>query len=513
VSEKNSMGEDDKGFAAPGSFPPTQPAESENPGAGRAAGETDPDAPPPASQLGGWAGFGAGPNPYQGAPGPQQGASNPYQSPYVQQTDDPRGSQPYAQGPYAQPYGPSPQSPYGPSSHPQSPHAQSPPPQPPYSQAARSGPGGHAPGLYGPDPQSSRSKDGRRGVPVLVLIALTLIAGLVGGAVGAFFVPGSGSEPVALPPPTPTGEDGESLAGSVTSVADAVLPSVVSIDTGASSGSGFAVRTDGYLLTNHHVIANADGQLTVTFADGRKEEAEVVGSTVSYDLAVLKVDRDDLVPLELADSEAVEVGEQVVAIGAPLGLDGTVTTGIVSALNRPVAAGDEIDTAFINAIQTDTAINPGNSGGPLVNMSGQVVGIASAIAQVPGSSGSIGLGFAIPASQARRTADQLMETGKATYPIVGVLLDNRYNGEGVQVLEDDTADMEAVTPGGPAEEAGIEPGDVILAIDGRPVTQPDELIVAIRAKAPGDEIELTIRPRDGSDETEVSITLDETESE
>ncbi len=482
------MGEDDKGFAAPGSFPPTQPAQSQKPDAGRAVEDTGPGAPP-VFQTGGWAGFGAGPNPYQ--------------SPYAQQADDPRGTQQYSPGPYAQtPYGPSshpqpspPQSPYGPSSHPQPS-----PPQSPY-------------GPYDPGHQSTRSKDGRRGVPVLVLIALTLIAGLIGGAVGAFFVPGTGSEPVALPPPTPTGEDGETLAGSVTSVADAVLPSVVSIDTGASSGSGFAVRTDGYLLTNHHVIANADGQLTVTFADGRKEEAEVVGSTVSYDLAVLKVDRDDLVPLELADSESVEVGEQVVAIGAPLGLDGTVTTGIVSALNRPVAAGDEIDTAFINAIQTDTAINPGNSGGPLVNMSGQVVGIASAIAQVPGSSGSIGLGFAIPASQARRTADQLMETGKATYPIVGVLLDNRYNGEGVQVLEEDSADMEAVTPGGPAEEAGIEPGDVILAIDGRPVTQPDELIVAIRAKAPGDEIELTIRPRDGSGEKEVSVTLDETESE
>jgi len=355
----------------------------------------------------------------------------------------------------------------------------------------------------------------RRGVPLVLVVIIALVAGLIGGVAGAWLGPSPERETVTLPPAQPTEPDTgpAPAAGSVAAVADAVLPSVVSIDAGRASGSGFVVRTDGYLLTNHHVIANVEGQLTVTFADGRRQDAEIVGSTVSYDLAVLKVERDDLIPLELADSEAVEVGEQVVAIGAPLGLEGTVTTGIVSALNRPVAAGDEIDTAFINAIQTDTAINPGNSGGPLVNMQGQVVGIASAIAQVPGSSGSIGLGFAIPSNQVRRTADQLIETGKATYPIVGVLLDNFYNGEGVQVLAEPEAGVEAVTNGGPADQAGIEPGDVILAIDGRPVTHPNELIVAIRAKAPGDEVELRIRPADGSQEKNLVLTLDETESE
>lgn len=347
---------------------------------------------------------------------------------------------------------------------------------------------------------------------VALCVALALIVGALGGVVGARLLGPVVSQPATIPAPQ-VSDEADPVDGSVAAVAQAVLPSVVSIDAGSSSGSGFVVRSDGYILTNHHVVAGADSEVGITFSDGRKDPAEVIGSTASYDIAVLRVDRDDLVPLELADSERVHVGDQVVAIGAPLGLEGTVTTGIVSALNRPVAAGDQIDTAFINAIQTDTAINPGNSGGPLVNMRGQVVGVASAIAQVPGSSGSIGLGFAIPANQARRTADQLIDTGKATYPIVGVLLDNLYTGEGVQVLKDPEEGVEAVTSGGPADHAGIKAGDVILEIDGRPVTHPNELIVAIRAKSPGDEVVLRVRPNDGGSEKELSLVLDETESE
>lgn len=427
---------------------------------------------------------------------------------------------------------------FPPASPPVQPVAPPPPPVPtqpvapnPYDQTSPPNPYTNAPpvpnygsGYPGFAPQAPQmpvsagvAQKSSNGGLIALCVVLALVAGVIGGVAGALVLAPETHQTVTLPPPTPEGEKGGSTSnsskGDVASVADAVLPSVVSIEAGTSGGSGFVVRSDGYLLTNHHVIASADGAVTVTFSDGRKEEAEVIGSTSSYDVAVLKVNRDDLIPLELADSERVEVGEQVVAIGAPLGLEGTVTTGIVSALNRPVAAGDHIDTAFINAIQTDTAINPGNSGGPLVNMSGQVVGIASAIAQVPGSSGSIGLGFAIPANQVRRTADQLIDTGKATYPIVGVLLDNFYGGEGVQVLDDDSAETGAVSAGGPADAAGIKPGDVILAIDGRPVTHPNELIVAIRSKAPGDEVVLKIRPKDGSGEKELALVLDETESE
>ena len=177
-------------------------------------------------------------------------------------------------------------------------------------------------------------------------------------------------------------------------------------------------------------------------------------------------------------------------------------------------AGGPGASTFINAIQTDAAINPGNSGGPLVDAGGQVVGINTAIAQASGSSqatGSIGLGFAIPSNQVRRTAEQIIADGRATYPVIGVALDTRYTGEGVQVLTGDQGGQPAVTPGGPGDMAGIKPGDVILSIDGRPVTDPDELIVAIRSRAPGDTIELKVRR--GNQERTVSVVLGEEESD
>lgn len=462
------MSSEDPGFVAPGSFPPAQSAPSSEPGPASSPQQASPPSVPAV--------------PATAAPGhPQQPAVGYPGS----------GSYPLPpSGPYAMP------------SHPAG-GPQGPPQGPPLP------PGAPIPGIYPPQLRPPQQRSSGLGVGiVIVCIVLALIAGLVGGFVGGTLSTSSGR---ALPPPPESAAKPDELTG-VTDVADTVLPSVVFIETPQSTGSGFVVRADGYLLTNHHVVAGDTDNIAVTFADGTKEPAELVGAASSYDIAVLEVDRDDLEPLDLADSEDVTVGEQVVAIGAPLGLEGTVTTGIVSAMNRPVTAGDMVETAFINAIQTDAPINPGNSGGPLVNMSGDVVGIASAIAQVPGASGSIGLGFAIPSNQVRRTTEQLIESGKATYPIVGVLLDNRYEGEGVQVLTDDSED-EPITPGGPAEEAGIEPGDIIIAIDGRPVTDPDELIVAIRSRAPGDEVDLTIRPGGGDEEREVTLVLDETESE
>lgn len=299
--------------------------------------------------------------------------------------------------------------------------------------------------------------------------------------------------------------------GSVARVAASVMPSVVSIESlvggsPVSTGSGFVIREDGYLLTNHHVVSGAD-EYVVIMADGSEHEARLVGATAEYDLAVLQIDVTGLTPMVFADSDEVVVGDATIAVGSPLGLEGTVTTGIVSAIHRPVTAGDPSGPAYIDAIQTDAAINPGNSGGPLLNAVGEVIGVNSAIAALPGASlsgttGSVGLGFAIPSNQARRTAEQIIETGVATFPVVGVHLDRRYNGEGVMVVDG----PQGVVEDGPAAAAGVEPGDVITAIDGRPITRVDELVVQIRAKAVGDSVVLTVQ-RDGR-ELELRVILD-----
>jgi putative serine protease PepD len=346
-------------------------------------------------------------------------------------------------------------------------------------------------------------------------VALALVAGAVGGFVTDRVLDDDDRPTSAALPASTDGAEIEELTG-VASIADAVLPSVVLIESrtaeGVGTGSGFVLRSDGYILTNNHVVSDGvsgDGEIWVLFADGSEEPAELVGQTFDYDLAVVRVNRDGLVPLVLGDSDAVVVGQPVVAIGAPLGLEGTVTQGIVSAMNRPVTAGTTTGTAFINAIQTDAPINPGNSGGPLVNADGEVIGVTTAIAQTTvGVGGSIGLGFAIPSNQARRTATELIETGHATYPVIGALLDTRYVGEGVQVSTESQEGQPPVIPDGPADRAGIEPGEIILSIDGRPVTAADELIVAIRARAPGDSVTLVVRGSDGG-EREVRMVLDE----
>jgi len=268
------------------------------------------------------------------------------------------------------------------------------------------------------------------------------------------------------------------------------------------------IREDGYIATNNHVVEGADGDVSVLFSDGTVLDGSVVGATQDYDLAVIKVDKTGLTPLTLGDSDAVVVGDSVIAIGSPLGLSSTVTTGIVSALHRPVTAGDSPESAsFIDAIQTDAAINPGNSGGPLINSAGEVIGVNSAIANLSAlgsAAGSVGLGFAIPSNQVRRTVDEIIATGSATYPVVGVQLDNTYDGEGVKVaVEVDGAS--GVISGGPADDAGIKPGDIVTAIDGRVITRGDELVVAIRAKAPSDTVVLTVL-RDG-EKVDIPVVL------
>jgi putative serine protease PepD len=287
----------------------------------------------------------------------------------------------------------------------------------------------------------------------------------------------------------------------------------VETSDGGGTGSGWVVDDDGFIVTNAHVVAGATSSgVTVSFSDGTTTPAKVVGSSGSYDLAVIKVEKKNLEPLPLGNSDSVVVGDPVIAIGSPLGLSGTVTSGIISAKNRPVTAGDrsDDDSSFINALQTDAAINPGNSGGPLVSLAGEVVGVNSAIATVGGSlggqSGNIGVGFAIPINQARRTVEQLINTGEAQFPIIGASLDGSFEGEGARIaLEESDNGTPPLVPGGPAERAGLKPGDVIVAIDGKPVADGSELIVAIRSHSPGESISLRVRT-DGSERT-VQVTL------
>jgi putative serine protease PepD len=252
--------------------------------------------------------------------------------------------------------------------------------------------------------------------------------------------------------------------------------------------------------------AAGGGTISVTFSDGVQVPARIVGRSPTYDLAVVRVDRDDLPTAPLGDSDRLRVGDPVVAVGSPLGLSGTVTTGIVSALDRPVTTSDDGQASYISAIQTDAAINPGNSGGPLVDGRGRVVGITSAIATVGNgrAGGNIGLGFAIPVNQARRVVEQLIETGEAEYPVVGVLLDLTYPGPGAQVQRPG-APGEAVTPGGAADVAGVEAGDRILAVDGERVETYEEFVVLIRSLRPGDEIELLVQR--GNKKLTVDLTL------
>ncbi len=345
-----------------------------------------------------------------------------------------------------------------------------------------------------------------------MLVALVgLLAGLIGGGLGTFLV-NRGLSVVAGRSPVPAPLPGATTRpdGSIAKIAATALPAVVTVKilTGSASGngSGFVFDRSGHILTNNHVVSGATGtgEISVEFVDGTSMPATIVGRDASYDLAVLSVAKTDVTPLDFGRSADVVVGDGVIAVGAPLGLEATVTSGIVSALNRPVSAGGGDETSFINAIQTDAAINPGNSGGPLLDMAGRVIGINSAIARDPGSasgvSGNIGVGFAIPSDQAAKTAEQLIATGRAVHPVIGVRLDTNYAGEGARIV-----DPGGVTDGSAAASAGLQDGDVIVAFEGKRVAGSNQLVVAIRAKNAGDTVRLTVQR--GGQQVDVTLTL------
>jgi len=350
--------------------------------------------------------------------------------------------------------------------------------------------------------QSPAPSKGSKGTIALI----ALLAGSLGGFLGVSASGGSLFHTVNLVSSTSTIERApDSVAG----IAQRVLPSVVSISTttnnGGESGSGFVIDSNGYILTNNHVISDAvtsGGKIQVSLNDGSTYDGSVIGRDASFDLAVLKIDATNLKALQFGDSDKIAVGDAVIAIGSPLGLTGTVTTGIISAKDRAVTTGDSsAESSYINALQTYAAINPGNSGGPLVDATGSVIGINSAIASLGSTSqtGSIGLGFAIPINQARKIADQLIKYGVATYPVIGVSLDVNYTGVGALI----TTNGRGILPGGPAQKAGLKGGDVIVGFDGKTINTPEELIVLIRSKNVGDRVTLAFM-RNG---TKKSATL------
>ncbi len=336
----------------------------------------------------------------------------------------------------------------------------------------------------------------RWGAVIATAAATALLIGGMAGYGGARLAQ---PNPVAAPVPAPAAPLPSSAppppppvrAGSAVEVARQLVPSTVMIKVGSATGSGFVLDRSGHVMTNNHVVAKAatGDPLTVVFSDGRRIKARLVGRSPSYDLAVIKVAASTgLQPVRIGDSDRIRVGEQVIAVGSPLGLPGTVTQGIVSAVNRPLVVDEsrtaDAPSAYIDGIQTDAPINPGNSGGPLVDATARVIGVNSAILTVGsplGQAGNIGLGFAIPSNQAQVIGKMLIDKGRATYPVIGAGVRNARSGVELTSLED----------GGPARRAGLRTGDVVRGVDGALVTRTEELIVLIRARRPGDAVQLS----------------------
>ncbi|MFD5039648.1 S1C family serine protease [Streptomyces sp. NPDC058377] len=420
--------------------------------------------------------------------------------------------------------------------HEQHPYAPPSPQQPPAASAAWPPPppaipsyadGGSPPAWGAPEPaQSEHPRRRRAGGLVAAVAVAALVAGGIGGALGYWAADsnGSGSSGSTTVAASNSPKDFKRDAGTVAGVAASALPSVVTIDAQSGdgeggTGTGFVYDKEGHILTNNHVVASAadSGQLTATFSNGKKYDAEVVGRAQGYDVAVLKLKKapEGLTPLALGDSDKVAVGDSTIAIGAPFGLSNTVTTGIISAKNRPVASGDGSSNknSYMSALQTDASINPGNSGGPLLDAGGAVIGINSAIQSTSGGgvgqsqAGSIGLGFAIPVNQAKNVAEQLIKTGQPVYPVIGATVTMEEKTGGAVISDEGAGGTPAVTPNGPAAEAGLKAGDVITKFNDTTVESGPTLIGEIWTHKPGDKVTLTYK-RDGKTAT-AEVTLGE----
>jgi putative serine protease PepD len=466
----------------------------------------------------------------QGYPGGQQGGyqGGPGSGGYGAQQPPPPGYGNRPPRPGFAPHDQDPRPPYGwqnPQYQPGPPAAgHQPPPQ--FAGQPPNQPPNWAPAPAPPTPGRGKPSTG---LFVLMAVLVALVAGVVGGGIGviASGKDGGNTGTVDLGGGKNSSSETKSRpANSVAGVAQKVLPSVVKIQVSlgngeGGTGTGFLVK-DGYILTNNHVVSEVKqgAQMQIVFNDKnlKATTGTIVGTDPTSDIAVVKPATTNGLPgLELGDSDAIAVGDEVIAIGSPLGLQGSVTTGIVSALNRPVQTSSESgtgDSSVLNAIQTDAAINPGNSGGPLLNASGQVIGINTAIASLSQGnlggqqeSGSIGLGFAIPGNQVKRVSESIINSGGKTpqHAIIGIVIDQTYTGTGVRIATSGGGGQAPVTAGGPAEKAGLRAGDIITAFDGKAIAQPQDLLAAIRSRAPGDKVNITYQR--GGQPTTASITL------
>jgi putative serine protease PepD len=344
----------------------------------------------------------------------------------------------------------------------------------------------------------------------LVAVITALLAGGLGGALGYVVAARTGT-------PAATGDGGtpplakrppDSVAGLVKQVMPSLVTVLINRGSKSGNGSGFVISADGYVVTNQHVAlgAGADSSLTVVFSDGSSSSAKLVGTSAESDIAVLKVARQGLEPVTFGDSERVAVGDPVVAVGAPLGLQNTVTTGVVSALDRAVESGED-DPSVFAAIQTDAPINPGNSGGALLDTGGRVIGVNTAIytirSDADGKGGSIGLGFAIPINQAKRVALEIVKTGHARSTVVGADVDEDYLSVRGGVL------LDTVESGGPADKAGLKPDDVLMKLGDRPLREPIDLVALTRKYAPGTVVSVVYVRGGKQHTTRITLGADE----